>query len=97
MKNNDNNILNHLYDLFQGSMDYKIDEAEIIRAKEQITETVKSAEAYEDIECAVLDYGIAYERAGFRNGFIIAMRILSECINTDNRVIRDIPGSPFGS
>ena len=95
MKNNDNNMLNHLYDLFQGSMDYKIDEAEIIRAKEQITETVKSAEAYDDIEYAVLDYGIAYERAGFRNGFIIATRIFSYCINTDDRVITDIPGYPF--
>lgn len=46
---------------------------------------------------AVLDYGIAYERSGFRNGFIIATRILCECINTDHCIIKDIPENPFES
>lgn len=95
MKTN-NNMLDTLYDLFQESMDYKIDEAEIIRAKKQIAEIVKSADSYEDIEYSILDYGIAYERAGFRNGFIIATRIMSECIN-DHCVIRDILECPSES
>lgn len=97
MKNNDNSMINRLYDLFQESMDYKIDEFEIIKAKEQIAETIKSAEAYEDIEYAMLDYEIAYERTEFRNRFIIATRILCECINTNHCIIRDIPEYPFES
>ena len=96
-KNKNKNTLDRLYDLYQEHLDYTTDESKIIRAKEQIAETVKSAEKYEDIECAVLDYGIAYERAGFRNGFIIATRILCECINTDHCIIRDIPENPFES
>lgn len=100
MKNNDNNMINRLYDLLQESMDYKIHESEILRAKEQITETLSSKKAnikYEDIEYAVLDYGIAYERAGFWNGFVIAVRIMSECISADYCAIRDIPECPSES
>ena len=37
---------------------------------------------YEKMEPSILDYGIAYERAGFRNGFKTAVQILSECLNT---------------
>lgn len=95
MKTNNNNMLDTLYDLFQERLDYKMDQPEIIKAKEQIAAKVKNAETYEDIEYAVLDYGIAYEKSGFRNGFIIATRILCECINTDHCIIRDIPEYPF--
>ena len=34
-----------------------------------------------DKENAVLDYGSAYEKAGFRYGFVLAVRMMAQCIN----------------
>lgn len=87
------NALDTMYDLLQEKMDYRLDEIEIQRTRRNIMETAKNAGIeYDKIEYEVLDYGIAYERAGFRNGFKIAAQILSECLNT-NLTTDDIPGS----
>jgi len=87
------NTLDTMYNLLQEKMDYRLDEIEIQRTRRKIREATETAGIeYDKLECAVLDYGIAYERAGFRNGFRFAAQILSECMNssltTDN-----IPGS----
>ena len=69
--------------MFQERLDYRVDEIEIQRTRRRIMEIAENAGAkYKKMESSVLDYGIAYERAGFRNGFKIAMQILSECLNT---------------
>lgn len=87
------NTLDTMYNLLQEKMDYRLDEIEIQRTRRKIREVAKIAGIeYDELEYVVLDYGIAYERAGFRNGFRFAAQILSECMNssltTDN-----IPGS----
>lgn len=71
------NILDELYDLFQEKMPYNLDDAEILKAKKKL-ETLMSDT---DKENAVLDYGIAYEKAGFRYGFVLAVRIMSNCMD----------------
>ena len=87
------NALDTMYNLQKKKMDYRLDEINIQRARRKIMEMTKNAGIeYEKIEYEVLDYGIAYERAGFRNGFKIAAQILSECLNT-NLTADDIPGS----
>lgn len=98
------NALDTMYNLLQEKMDYRLDEIEIQRTRRKIMETAKNAGIeYEKIEYEVLDYGIAYERAGFRNGFKVAVQLLSECLNS-NLTTDNISGSvqlpdpmPFGS
>lgn len=70
-------ILEELYDLFQEKMLCHIDDMEILKAKKKL-ETLMSDT---DKENAVLDYGIAYEKAGFRYGFVLAVRIMAQCIH----------------
>ena len=77
------NTLDQLYDMFQERLNYRLDELEIQRTRKKIMEIAEnSGVKYEKMESAVLDYGIAYERAGFRNGFRFAAQILAECLNT---------------
>lgn len=90
MKNQ--NMLDSLYNIFQERLNYRLDDQEIKRARADLMRMISDPQA----EYAVLDYGIAYERAGFRNGFRIAAQILSECLNTGN-MTDDIPEVPFGS
>ncbi len=90
MKNQ--NMLDSLYNIFQEKLDYRLDDQELKKARADLMEIINDPQA----ECAVLDYGIAYERAGFRNGFRIAAQILSECLNTGN-MTENIPEYPFGS
>lgn len=72
------NMINTLYDLFQENLDYDLDEPEIKRAREKLMKLTKNAgKEYEGLDYLILDYGIAYEKAGFRNGFVIAMRIFA--------------------
>ena len=89
------NTLDTMYNLLQEKMDYRLDEIEIQRTRRKIREAAETAGIeYDKLEYAVLDYGIAYERAGFRNGFRFAAQILSECLNTslntDNIPISDL-------
>lgn len=84
------NILDSLYDMFQEKIDYRIDEVEIQRTKRNLMDLISDPQK----EYAVLDYGIAYERAGFRNGFKIAVQILSECLTT-GRITEAISEHPF--
>ncbi len=86
------NMLDLLYDMFQEKLDYRLDDQEIKRCKENLMGMINDPRA----EYAILDYGIAYERSGFRNGFVIAARILSECIST-GKIAESISGDPFGS
>lgn len=53
------------------------DDMEMMRAK-RIPDTLIEDT---DSENTILDYGIAYERFGFRYGFILAVRIMAQCIN----------------
>lgn len=71
------NILEELYDLFQEKMPYNRDDREILRAKKKLETLMNDT----DKENAVLDYGIAYEKAGFRYGFVLAVRIMSNCMD----------------
>jgi len=71
------NILDDLYDLFQEKMACNADDTEIFQAKKKLDAMLND----KDIENTVLDYGIAYEKAGFRYGFILATRIMAHCIN----------------
>lgn len=91
------NMLDTLYNLFQEQLDYKIDEAEIKRTRNQIMKLIQKTDIKEDMEYFVLDYGIAYEKAGFRNGFVIATRIFAECMTTGRCVLDKIPENPFES
>ena len=77
------NTLDTMYNLLQEKMDYRLDEIEIQRTRRNIKEIAETEGIkYDKLEYVVLDYGIAYERAGFRNGFRFAAQILSECLNT---------------
>lgn len=93
------NMLDTLYNLFQEHLDYRLDEAEIKRTRNKIMELTQKAGIKEDMEYSVLDYGIAYEKAGFRNGFQIAARIFAECMDTDccGCGLDDGPEIPFES
>lgn len=71
------NVLEELYNLFQEKMPYNRDDREILRAKKKLEMLVNDTEK----ESALLDYGIAYEKAGFRYGFVLAVRILSNCMD----------------
>lgn len=71
------NILDELYDLFQEKMPYAADDIEILRAKKKISSLMNDPDKENDI----LDYGIAYEKAGFHYGFILAVRMMAQCIN----------------
>ncbi len=71
------NILDDLYDLFQEKMTCNADDTEIFQAKKKLDAMLND----KDSENAVLDYGIAYEKAGFRFGFTLAIRIMAHCIN----------------
>ena len=101
---NTKNALDTMYDLLQEKMDYRLDEIEIQRTRRTIREVAENAGIrYDKMEYAVLDYGIAYERTGFRNGFKVAVQLLSECLNS-NLTTDNISGSvqlpdpmPFGS
>lgn len=86
------NTLDSLYDMFQEKLDYRLDDQEIKKTKEALMQKTNDPQA----EYAVLDYGIAYERAGFRNGFRIAVQIMAECITTGS-ITDMISGNPFGS
>lgn len=86
------NTLDSLYDMFQEKLDYRLDDQEIKRAKKELMQKTSDPQA----EYAVLDYGIAYERAGFRNGFRIAVQIMAECITT-GKITESLPENPFGS
>ena len=70
-------ILEELYDLFQEKMPYNMDDMEILKAKKKLEALMDDT----DKENAVLDYGIAYEKAGFRYGFVLAVRMMAQCIN----------------
>lgn len=87
-----NNMLDLLYDMFQEKLDYRLDDQEIKRCKENLMGMMNDPRG----EYAILDYGIAYERSGFRNGFVIAARILSECMDT-GRITENISETPSGS
>ena len=69
-------ILEELYDLFQEKMPYYMDDMEILRAKKKLEAMMGDA----DKEKAILDYGIAYEKSGFRYGFVLAVCIMSHCM-----------------
>lgn len=69
-------ILEELYDLFQKKMPYHMDDMEILRVKKKLEAIMEDA----DKEKTILDYGIAYERAGFRYGFVLAVCIMSHCM-----------------
>lgn len=64
-------------------------------------ELIQKTDIKEDMEYFVLDYGIAYEKAGFRNSFVIASRIFAECMTTGRiteRITDEyIPENPFVS
>jgi hypothetical protein len=70
-------ILDEIYNLFQAKMPCSTDDIEISQAK-KILGTVM---VDKDNENAISDYGIECERSGFRYGFILAVRIMSQCIN----------------
>lgn len=70
-------ILTEIYGLFQEKMPCNSDDMEISRAKKRMDTLLEDP----DNENAILDYGVAYERAGFRYGFILAVRIMAQCIN----------------
>lgn len=70
------NMLDKMYNAFQENMSYRLDEIEIQKSRKKLKELVNDPEK----ESVILDYGIAYERAGFRNGFMIAVQIMSQCI-----------------
>ena len=86
------NMLDLLYDMFQEKLDYRLDDQEIKTCKENLMKMMNDPRG----EYAILDYGIAYERSGFRNGFMIATRILSECMDT-GRITESISGDLSGS
>ncbi len=70
-------ILDGLYDLFQEKIPCHTDDMAILQAKKKLDTLMDDSEA----ENAILDYGIAYEKAGFHYGFILAVCIMSQCIN----------------
>lgn len=70
-------ILEELYDLFQEKRQYGMDDIEILKAKNKIAGLLDNT----DNEDAILDYGTAYEKAGFRYGFMLAVHIMSRCIS----------------
>lgn len=70
-------ILEEIYDLFQEKMTHSMNDREILRAKKELAALMGDT----DKENAVLDYGIAYEKAGFRYGFVLAVRIMSNCMD----------------
>lgn len=72
------NVLDSLYDMLQEKFDYRLDDHEIKKTRKKLMKMTDNPEA----ENAILDYGIAYEKAGFRNGFRIAAQIFSECLCT---------------
>ena len=86
------NVLDSLYDLLQEKLDYRLDDQEIKRTKDDLMKMISDPQA----EYAVLDYGIAYERAGFRNGFRIAAQIFAECLHT-GKITEIISENPFKS
>lgn len=69
-------ILDKLYCLFQESAPYRKDDPEIRRTQKALLSLLENKEK----ENIVLDYGIAYEKAGFRNGFVLAVQIMTRCI-----------------
>lgn len=69
-------ILDEIYNLFAEKMQFSTDDAELIKAKHKIESLLENS----DYESSVLDYGIAYEKAGFRYGFVLAVQIMSQCI-----------------
>ncbi len=71
------NILEEMYNLFQEKMPCSIDDTEIRKAKKKLDALIGNT----DNEGAILDYGIAYEKAGFHFGFILAVRIMAQCMN----------------
>lgn len=70
-------MLEELYYLFQEQMTCNADDLEICKAKKKLDALIGNT----DNESAILDYGISYEKAGFRFGFILAIRIMAQCIN----------------
>lgn len=70
-------ILEELYDLFQEKMPYHIDDMGIRKAQKRLKSLVEDETKKE----AILNYGIAYEKSGFRYGFTLAVRIMAQCIN----------------
>lgn len=73
----DENMLDELFTMWQEKMSYRLDEAEIRRARKNLLAALKDPEN----ENAILDYGIALEKCGFRNGFILATKIMSQCMD----------------
>lgn len=70
-------ILEELYERFQEEMPCGKDDVEILRVRKRLGPLIEDP----DNENAILDYGIAYEKAGFRYGFILAVRIMAQCVN----------------
>lgn len=70
-------ILEELYDLFQEKMPYHIDDMGIRKAQKRLKSLVEDETKKE----AILNYGIAYEKAGFRYGFTLAVRIMAQYIS----------------
>lgn len=70
-------ILEELYDLFQEKMPYHTDDIEIRKAQKRLKSLVEDETKKE----AILNYGIAYEKAGFRYGFTLAVRIMAQYIS----------------
>lgn len=74
----DENIIDELFNMWQEKMSYRLDEAELKRARKNLLAEMRNPEN----ENAILDFAIAHEKCGFRNGFILATKIMSQC--TDN-------------
>lgn len=63
-------------------------------------ELTQKADIKEDIEYFVLNYDIAYEKSGFRNGFVITTHIFAECMTIGRiteHITENIPENPFSS
>lgn len=86
------NTLDMLYDMFQSKLDYRFGDQEIKRTREALMKMTDDPQA----DYAAIDHAIANERAGFRNGFRLAVQILSECLTT-GYITDEIPEDPFGS
>lgn len=87
MQNED--MLDRLYNMMQEFMVYKY-ETELKRTKQCLIAMIPDPQA----ESAILDYGICNEKNGYRNGFIHAVQLMSQCIGT---VPAPEDPLPFGS
>ncbi len=70
-------IFEEIYNRFQEQMPCSADDIAIRREKKKLDALIGNT----DNESAILDYGIAYEKAGFRFGFTLAVRIMAQCMD----------------